>query len=82
MLLSGHCDVVGAADADEWEYPPFEGIVKDGIIHGRGATDMLGGLAAALFAMEAIVKCDARPKGDIWFNSMVCEEFGGTGRCV
>ena len=79
VLLSGHCDVVGAADADEWEYPPFEGIVKDGIIHGRGATDMLGGLAAALFAMEAIVKCDARPKGDIWFNSMVCEEFGGTG---
>lgn len=79
VLISGHCDVVGAADADEWEYPPFAGIIKDGIIHGRGSTDMLGGLAGAMFALEAMLKTGIRPKGDIWFNSMVCEEFGGTG---
>lgn len=79
VLFSGHCDVVAAADADEWDFPPFSGLIKDGIIHGRGSTDMLGGLAGALFAIEAMVKCGIRPKGDIWFNSMVCEEFGGTG---
>ena len=37
VLISGHCDVVGAADAGDWDFPPFEGIIKDGIIHGRGA---------------------------------------------
>lgn len=79
VLLSGHCDVVGAADADEWDVPPFEGVVKDGIIHGRGSTDMLGGLAGAMFALDAMVKCGVRPKGDIWINSIVCEEYGGTG---
>ena len=79
VLISGHCDVVGAADAGDWDFPPFEGIIKDGIIHGRGASDMLGGLAGAMFAIEAMVKCGIRPRGDIWFNSMVSEEFGGTG---
>jgi acetylornithine deacetylase len=79
ILLCGHCDVVAADDAEQWEYPPFEGTVKDGMIYGRGSADMLSGLAGMVYAIEAIVKTGHRPKGDIWFASLVAEEFGGTG---
>lgn len=79
LLLCGHCDVVAAEDAGLWEHPPFEGVVKDGVIHGRGASDMLSGLGGMIYAMEAIIRSGSRPRGDIWFASLVCEEFGGTG---
>ena len=79
VLLSGHCDVVAADDEELWEFPPFSGMVSDGKIYGRGASDMLGGLAGMVYAIEAIINSGFRPKGDIWFTSLVCEEFGGTG---
>lgn len=79
ILLCGHCDVVAADDAELWEYPPFEGVVKDGMLYGRGASDMLSGLAGMIYAIEAIIKTGQRPQGDIWFSSLICEEFGGTG---
>jgi acetylornithine deacetylase len=79
VLLCGHCDVVGAEDAELWQHPPFEGKIKDGKIHGRGATDMLGGLGGMILAIETILKSGIKPRGDIWFASIICEEFGGTG---
>lgn len=79
ILLVGHCDVVAADDLDDWEYPPFDAVLQDGVVHGRGVVDMLGGLGAMVMAMEAIVEADARPDGDIWFASAVSEESGGTG---
>ncbi len=79
ILLSGHCDVVAADDEALWEFPPFEGVVSDDRLYGRGATDMLCGLSGMVYAMEAIIKTNSRPKGDIWFTSLICEEYGGTG---
>lgn len=79
ILLCGHSDVVAADDAEFWEYPPFEGVVKNGTVFGRGASDMLSGLAGMIYAIEAIIMTGHRPKGDIWFSSLVAEEFGGTG---
>lgn len=79
ILLSGHCDVVAADDEDLWDFHPFEGVVSDGKLYGRGASDMLCGLSGMVYAMEAIIKTGARPKGDIWFTSLICEEYGGTG---
>jgi acetylornithine deacetylase len=79
VLLSGHCDVVAADDEELWDFPPFAGIVSDGKLYGRGASDMLCGLAGMVYAIEALVKTGLRPKGDIWFTSLICEEFGGTG---
>jgi succinyl-diaminopimelate desuccinylase len=45
VLLSGHLDTVPVDDAEQWRYPPFEGVIADGAVHGRGACDMKGGLA-------------------------------------
>jgi acetylornithine deacetylase/succinyl-diaminopimelate desuccinylase-like protein len=52
LLLLGHTDVVPVGDG--WTRDPFGGVVEDGRIYGRGASDMKGGLAAALTAMAAL----------------------------
>ncbi len=79
VLLIGHCDVVAADDTELWKHHPFAAEVEDGVLYGRGCVDELGGLVSQLIAIEAIIRTDSRPKGDIWFSSVVCEESGGTG---
>lgn len=44
--FNGHTDVVPPGDLGSWTHPPFSGHVKDGLIWGRGATDMKSGVAA------------------------------------
>jgi succinyl-diaminopimelate desuccinylase len=72
LLLCGHIDVVPALD-ESWDYPPFEGIIADGRIHGRGSTDMKGGCAALLSAMSDVIDEGIEPDADIAF---VCDEEG------
>ena len=52
LAYAGHTDVVPAGDAGAWRHGPFDGSIEDGILHGRGAVDMKGGIAA--FAAAAI----------------------------
>lgn len=78
ILLTGHVDVV-PANEEGWEYPPFDGVVRDGKIYGRGAVDMKGGLAAMLGALQAIAVAGIDTPGQIWFSSVVDEEAGGMG---
>ena len=54
LLFEGHTDVVTEGDPAEWHHDPFGGEVVDGRLWGRGAADMKGGLAAMLFAAEAV----------------------------
>lgn len=63
LILNGHMDVVPAFG--EWEYPPDQGIRKDGILHGRGSCDMLGGIAAILRAASIIGREKVCPKRGI-----------------
>lgn len=51
LLFDGHMDVVPAVGA--WSVNPFQPIVRDGRLYGRGATDMKGGLAAAVAGVAA-----------------------------
>ena len=44
--FNGHTDVVPVGDEAAWTVPPFGGVIKDGQIWGRGATDMKSGVAA------------------------------------
>lgn len=48
--FNGHTDVVPPGDAADWTHPPFSGAVQDGVIWGRGATDMKSGVAAFVAA--------------------------------
>lgn len=52
LLFLGHSDVVPAGDG--WTTPPFEPVVVDGWVRGRGAADMKGGLACVVSAMRAV----------------------------
>lgn len=49
--ISGHMDVVKAGNYDLWQHDPYEAIIEDGKLYGRGTTDMKGGLMALVIAM-------------------------------
>lgn len=73
--LNGHFDVVPAGDG--WTMDPFGGEVRDGRIYGRGACDMKAGIAAAIFAAEALRRADVALNGSIDISGTVDEESGG-----
>ena len=65
--FAGHTDVVPAGDDDAWKTPPFEPTVKDGLLFGRGAADMKGGLASRLVATENFIEKNPNHKGTVAF---------------
>jgi succinyl-diaminopimelate desuccinylase len=73
--LNGHIDVVPPGDG--WTVDPFGGSVRDGRIFGRGVCDMKAGIAAAVFAAEAIARAGVRLPGTIEISGTVDEESGG-----
>ena len=73
--LNGHVDVVPAGDG--WTVDPFAGVVRDGRIWGRGACDMKAGIAAAIFATEAIRRAGVALTGSVEISGTVDEESGG-----
>jgi acetylornithine deacetylase len=75
LLILGHTDVVPVGDG--WTTDPYGGIVKDGRIYGRGASDMKGGLAAALVAMSALRGSGL--SGPVELTAVVDEEETGKG---
>ncbi|MBN2139262.1 MAG: M20 family metallopeptidase [Sedimentisphaerales bacterium] len=78
LLFACHLDVVGPGDA-AWKNPPFSGIRLDGRILGRGATDMKGGVAAAVTAIRRIVDSNVKLLGDIVFLAAAGEETDSSG---
>jgi acetylornithine deacetylase len=74
ILLNGHLDTVGVSG---YEGDPFGAPVEDGLLHGRGAFDMKGGIAALLVA--AARAADAGLSGDVVVALVADEEFGSTG---
>jgi succinyl-diaminopimelate desuccinylase len=52
VAFVGHTDVVPAGPTEAWSLPPFDGNIVDGILYGRGAVDMKGGVAAYIVALE------------------------------
>ncbi len=73
LMLNAHTDVVGVSDMDS----PFEPILRDGRIYGRGAYDMKSGLAACLLALKAAATMPL--KGDVILSAVVDEEYGSIG---
>src|SRR3954454_10705953 len=67
--LLAHQDVVPVAPGteNEWQQPPFDGVIADGFIWGRGSWDDKGNLYSMLEAAEAMAKEGFRPKRTIYF---------------
>ena len=73
--FNGHFDVVPVGAG--WTVDPFGGEVKDGRIYGRGACDMKAGIAAAVYAAEAVRRAGVRLAGSVEVSGTVDEESGG-----
>ena len=73
--LNGHFDVVPPGAG--WTVDPFNPVVRDGRIYGRGSCDMKAGLAAAVYAAEAIRRAGVDLNGSIEISGSVDEESGG-----
>jgi succinyl-diaminopimelate desuccinylase len=65
--FAGHTDVVPTGPEANWQYPPFEPTVADGMLYGRGAADMKGSLAAMITATERFVAVHPDHQGSIGF---------------
>ncbi|URJ23321.1 succinyl-diaminopimelate desuccinylase [Blochmannia endosymbiont of Camponotus sp. C-003] len=77
LLFIGHTDVVEPGDLQLWDYPPFSGLVHNNILHGRGAIDMKGALAAMLVAATNFINQHPNHQGRIAFLITSDEEGSG-----
>lgn len=85
FCFAGHTDVVPSGPEKNWQTPPFQATEKDGFVHGRGAADMKGSLAAMLVATEKFVKTNPLHNGSIAFLITSDEEgpfINGTTKVI
>ncbi|MDF0534407.1 succinyl-diaminopimelate desuccinylase [Shewanella sp. A32] len=85
FCFAGHTDVVPVGDVNRWHTPPFDPVVIDGYLHGRGAADMKGSLAAMIVATERFVAEHPDHKGSIAYLITSDEEgpfINGTTRVI
>ena len=75
--FNGHTDVVETGK--NWTVDPFEGKLIDGLIYGRGACDMKGGIASSIIAAESYISLYPDHAGCIEFSFTADEETGGYG---
>ncbi len=65
FCFAGHTDVVPSGPEDKWQHPPFEPVLEEGYLCGRGAADMKGSLAAFVTAVERFVEHHPDHQGSI-----------------
>lgn len=72
LMMYGHVDVV-TTELQKWDYPPFEGVIADDCIWGRGALDMKGAVVMMICAVIRAKNENFTPAGDI-ILTIVCDE--------
>ncbi len=78
LCINGHVDVVHPG-TEPWQRDPWSGAIEAGDLHGRGALDMKGAVAAALHALVALHASGERLAGDVVLQVVSSEEDGGLG---
>ena len=78
MFGPSHVDVVPVDDETTWTVPPFEGVIKDGCVWGRGTSDMLFIVACQTVVFAHLWKEGFKPRGDLKLLIVADEEAGGT----
>jgi len=76
LWVMAHTDVVPEGDRSLWDTEPFEAVVKDGKIYGRGVEDNQQGLVSSVFAALALVENGIAPEHDVKLLFVADEEYG------
>ncbi|QJC31650.1 succinyl-diaminopimelate desuccinylase [Enterobacteriaceae endosymbiont of Donacia tomentosa] len=82
LVFAGHTDVVPPGGIDKWKFNPFEAIIKNNILYGRGSCDMKGALAAMLFAAKKFITKYNNYSGRLAFLITSDEEGDGKNGMV
>lgn len=75
LVFNGHYDVVPPGSG--WELDPFQPVIRDGKIYGRGGADMKGAMASMVMAVKALIEKGVKLKGNLVFVATPDEETGG-----
>ena len=78
VWIMAHLDVVPAGDLTKWETDPFEAVVKDGRIYGRGTEDNNQGMVSGITAIRAFLEEGIQPEYDLGLVMVADEETGST----
>ena len=79
LILNGHVDVVPVGPLDMWSRSPFEPAIEGDWLYGRGGADMKAGLAANIFALDALRSLGFQPAAKVHVQSVTEEECTGNG---
>jgi succinyl-diaminopimelate desuccinylase len=85
LVFAGHTDVVPPGPPEQWESDPFEPVIRDDVLYGRGAADMKSSLAAMVTACERFIAANPGHRGSVGFLITSDEEgpaVDGTVRVV
>lgn len=80
LLFNGHMDTVGIGNPRAWSHDPFDAFSEKGVIYGRGAADMKGGLAAMVYGAKLLTDAQVALRGELIMAAVVqnepCEGLG------
>ena len=79
VMFNTHLDHVDVGDISGWQFPPYEGRIADGVLHGRGAVDIKGPTAAQVYGIALLKQAGVALPGDVYVAGAVQEEIGGLG---
>jgi putative selenium metabolism hydrolase len=74
IALDGHVDTVDVGELSLWDRDPFSGDIEDGILYGRGASDMKGGVASSVYAGALLMKSGIPDNVTLYVTATVQEE--------
>ncbi len=74
IMFNSHLDHVDPGDIHNWEYDPYGGVIADGFIHGRAASDVKTGMAVQIYTAELLRRAGIKLRGRLIFTGVVQEE--------
>ncbi len=74
LVFDAHIDTVDVGDRSQWKLDPFSGLVKDGLVHGRGASDQKGGAGSMVTAGRILKELSYNGQYSVYFTFTVMEE--------